>query len=201
MPTVTPAVIGLVVQVRVAWPLAPVQPVRLTTGPLPKAPYPSATVGAPAAKGGGVAATVATPETPTITLAASKSLPAPDSRRAIEAPSRPISPWWRCPLSARAPASMFRMCSSPVVAPRGNHLVSLQQSFGTLRETQRTHKGYSWFAREYRQHSCQKSLRERVGTTAARKRPIFGRKVDLCQRIGLSPQGEMLLAHRRTPAR
>jgi hypothetical protein len=38
MPTVTPAVIGLLVQVRVAEEVVPVQPVRLTTGLFENAP-------------------------------------------------------------------------------------------------------------------------------------------------------------------
>ena len=109
------------------------QPVRLTTGLFEKAPYPAPTVGAPAAKAGEVVGNaVATPETPTITSPASSTLPAAEKRAqkcgmALDDSEPSDQAVVTLPLRARAAAGVFRIWSSPVVAPpRSNHVVSLQ---------------------------------------------------------------------------
>ncbi len=98
IPTVTPAVIGLLVQVRVAEDVVPVQPVRLTTGLFPNAPNPAATVGAPAAKAGAAATTAMAPS-PVNALTTRMRLP---TRRRMRCPVTPAA------LSTRATS---RPCS------------------------------------------------------------------------------------------
>ncbi len=78
MPTVTPAVIGLVVQVRESTDVVPVQPVRLTIGLFSNAPYPWATVGGPAAHAASGEKTIAVPATPSTARTARNSFETDD---------------------------------------------------------------------------------------------------------------------------
>ena len=100
IPTVTPAVMGLLVQVRVAEDVVPVHPVRLTTGLFENAPNPPATVGAPAAKAGAAPTTAIAPS-PAKALTTRTRLP---KRRRTRCPV-PFAPPSTCATSRPCPGT------------------------------------------------------------------------------------------------